>query len=80
MDYINPEIVSKLEDLYGENVTELIDYEMRKIIRKKGEYIMRFGINLEEFTDITQGGFFNYGKTGFASCSVRDYHKRSHCG
>lgn len=64
MDYINPEIVSKLEDLYGENVAELIDYEMRKIVRKKSEYLMRFGMTLEEFTDITQGGFFNYDPSG----------------
>lgn len=64
MDYIKPEIVSKLEDLYGEKSAELIDYEMRKIVSKKNEYIMRFGINLSEFTDITQGGFFNYDPCG----------------
>ena len=64
MDYINPEFRQNLENLYGEKTAELIDYEMRKIVRKKSEYVMQFGINLEEFTDITQGGFFNYDPSG----------------
>ena len=57
-------MVNKLEELYGETFAELVDYEMRKIVRKKNEYLIRFGLTLEEFTDITQGGFFNYDPTG----------------
>ena len=64
MDYINAEIREKLEGLYGEKTSGLIDYEMRKIVRKKSEYIQRFGITLDEFTDITHGGFFNYDPSG----------------
>lgn len=64
MDYINPETRQKLETLYGEKTPDLIDYEMRKIVRKKSEYIQRFGITLDEFTDIMQGGFFNYDPSG----------------
>lgn len=62
MDYINIEIRQKLETLYGDKAPYLIDYEMRKIVKKKEEYIKRFGIN--ELTDIMHGGFFNYDPTG----------------
>ena len=64
VDYLSTEMTKKLEELYGETFAELVDYEMRKIVRKKSEYLMRFGLTLEEFNDITQGGFFNYDPTG----------------
>jgi ribosomal protein L17 len=64
MDYINPDICQKLEELYGEKTSELIDYEMRKIVRKKNDYVQRYGMTLDELTDITHGGFFNYDPSG----------------
>lgn len=64
VDYLIPEMANKLEEIYGDNFAELVDYEMRKIVKKKSEYLMRFGLTLYEFTDITQGGFFHYDPTG----------------
>lgn len=63
VEHLNPIVRKKLENLYGEYFPEIVDYEMKKIVSKKNEYLMRFGLTLDDLNDITRGGFFCYDPT-----------------
>ena len=68
VDYLEKEMVKELENLYGENFPELVDYEMRKYVERLNKRKKRiFGMTTNELNrqlsregllvDITETGY-----------------------